>query len=173
LSVAFKPAGTLVTLNWTVPAKPPTAVIVMVAALHWTWTTSSGLVVVLSVMLKSWTLTVTFAVWDKDPLVPATVTVYVPPVPVQLSALVPDPPVMLVGFRVHARPVAGEMLAVRLTAPVKPLTGMTLIVVDVVATPGVVFRVVGFAIIVKSTTWTVIVAVVCETDPLIPVTVTV
>ncbi len=86
--------------------------------------------------------------------------------------LVPEPPVMLVGLTEQVSPVVGETLVVSATVPVNPLTGMT-VIMDVAATPGVVFTVVGFAVIVKSTTWTVIVAVVCERDPLIPVTVTV
>ena len=88
------------------------------------------------------------------------------------SVLVPDPPVMLVGLRVHVRPVAGETLVVRLTVPVKPLTGMT-VIMDVPATPGVVLMTVGLANMVKSTTLTFIVAVVWDSDPLVPVTVTV
>ena len=71
----------------------------------------------------------------------------------------PDPPVTLAGLRVHVRPVAGEMLLVRLTVPVKPLAGAT-VIVDVALTPGVVSTVVGLADIVKSTTRTVIVWVV-------------
>jgi len=67
---------------------------------------------------------------------------------------------------------AGETLVVRATVPVKPLTGIT-VIVDVPATPGVVFTMVGLANIWKSTTWTVIVAVVWDRDPLVPVTVTV
>lgn len=79
---------------------------------------------------------------------------------------------MLVGTRVHVRPVVGEMLLVRLTVPVKPLTGITTIV-DMPATPGVVLTMVGLANIWKSTTCTVTVLVVCDSDPLVPVTVTV
>ena len=92
--------------------------------------------------------------------------------PVHESVLVPDPLVILAGLRVHVSPVAGEMLAVRLTVPVKPLTGMT-VIMDVPATPGVVLTTVGLANIWKSTTWTVIVAVVWDSVPLVPVTVTV
>ena len=66
---------------------------------------------------------------------------------------------MLAGLRVHVRPVAGEMLLVRLTVPVKPLTDAT-VIVDIALTPGVVLTVVGLADIVKSTTRTVIVWVV-------------
>jgi proline-rich tail region repeat protein len=67
--------------------------------------------------------------------------------------------VTLVGLRAHVSPVDGDTLAVRLTVPVPPLRPNTLIV-DVPATPGVVLTVVGLANIWKSTTWTVIVAVV-------------
>lgn len=91
--------------------------------------------------------------------------------PVQLRVLLPDPPVMLVGVRVHVRPVAGAMVSVRLTVPVKPLTGITTML-DVPATPGVVVTVDGLANIWKSTTWTDTVPVVCDREPLVPVTVT-
>jgi hypothetical protein len=91
---------------------------------------------------------------------------------VQLSVLVPDPPVMLVGLRVHVSPVDGEMLLVRLTVPMKPLTGIT-VTVEFPAMPGVVLTTVGLANIWKSTTCTNIVLVVCDNEPLVPVTVTV
>jgi len=78
---------------------------------------------------------------------------------------------MLGGVVEHVSP-AGETLVVRATVPVKPLTGIT-VIVDVPATPGVVFTMVGLANIWKSTTWTVIVAVLWDRDPLAPVTVTV
>jgi hypothetical protein len=78
---------------------------------------------------------------------------------------------MLVRVRVHVSPVDGEILVVRLTVPVKPLTGMT-VMVDVPAVFGVVLTTVGPANIWKSTTWTFIVAVVWDRDPLVPVTVT-
>ncbi len=89
-----------------------------------------------------------------------------------VSVLVPEPPVMLVGLTEQVSPVAGETLVVRATVPVKPLTGAT-VIVDIALTPGVVLTVVGLAAIVKSTTWTVMVAVVWDRDPLVPVTVTV
>jgi hypothetical protein len=79
---------------------------------------------------------------------------------------------MLVGLREHVSPVEGETLLVRLTVPVKPLVGMT-VIVDVPATFGVVLTTVGLANIWKSTTLTFIVAVVWEREPLVPVTVTV
>jgi hypothetical protein len=79
---------------------------------------------------------------------------------------------MLAELREHVSPVAGETLVVRATVPVKPLTAMTVIVEDA-ETPGVVLTMVGLANIWKSTTWTVIIAVVWEVVPLVPVTVTV
>jgi hypothetical protein len=68
--------------------------------------------------------------------------------------------------------VVGETLVVRATVPVKPLTGMT-VIVEVPATPGVVLTMLGLANIWKSTTWTVTVPVVWDSEPLVPVTVTV
>ncbi len=56
-SVALRPAGTLVAFNWTVPEKPPWAVTVIVAVLHWPCATEMG---PLLVMVKSWTFTMTF-----------------------------------------------------------------------------------------------------------------
>lgn len=90
----------------------------------------------------------------------------------QLRVLLPDPPAMLVGLRVHVRPVAGEIVVVRPTVPVNPLTGITT-TLDVPATPGVVLTMVGLANIWKSTTWTVTAPLVWDSEPLVPVTVTV
>ena len=87
-----------------------------------------------------------------------------------VSVDVPEPPVMLVGLMVHVRPEDG--LLVRATVPVKPLTGATAIV-TVPEAPVLTITLVGLAVIVKSTTLTVIVPVVWERLPLMPVTVTV
>ena len=62
--------------------------------------------------------------------------------------LLPDV-VMLVGPRVAVRPVDGLTVAARLTLPVKPLTGVTLIVTVPVALVETVMDV-GLAVIVKS-----------------------
>jgi hypothetical protein len=126
----------------------------------------------LAVNVKSETLTVTVAECTRVPLVPVTFTVYVPPLPVQLREPVPEPPAIVAGLTLHVRPVLGEIVVVRVTVPVKLLIGITSIVV-VPFTPGVVLTVVGLTNIWKLTTWTLMVAVVCESDPLVPVTVTV
>ncbi len=55
--------------------------------------------------------------------------------------------------------VAGVTLVVRATVAVKPLSGMT-VIVDVTGSPGVVLTIEGLANIWKSTTCTIIVAVV-------------
>ena len=68
------------------------------------------------------------------------------------------PRTMGVGRRVHVRPVAGEIDAVRVTGPVNPWTG-AIVIVDVSAVPAVVVTVVGLAVTVKSFTVTVTVAV--------------
>jgi len=78
---------------------------------------------------------------------------------------------MLVGLTVHVKP-DGETEVVRLTVPVKPLTGDT-VIVELPATPGVVLTLLGLANIWKSTTCTVTVPVVWDSEPLVPVTVTV
>jgi hypothetical protein len=93
-----------------------------------------------------------------DGLVPVTVTVYIPPLPVQLRVLVPEPPVIVVVLRVHVSPVLGETEVASVTVPVNPLTGITKIML-VAATPGLVVTGVGLADIVKSTTWTLMLAV--------------
>jgi hypothetical protein len=64
---------------------------------------------------------------------------------------VPDP-VTLVGVSVQDSPVAGLMLEVRLTAPLKLWTA-AIVIVEVPAAPAFTVTVVGFAPIVKS--WTV------------------
>jgi len=75
---------------------------------------------------------------------------------------------------VAVSPVAGLTVAVRLTVPLNPPLGVTLIV-DVPEPPTDIVRLVGLALIAKSgvCTWSVIVAVVCDSKPLVPVTVTV
>jgi len=71
------------------------------------------------------------------------------------SVEAPDP-VTLVGVSVHVRPVAGLMLEVRLTAPLK-LWSAVIVIVEVPAVPALTVTVVGLAAIVKS--WTVYVTV--------------
>lgn len=83
---------------------------------------------------------------------------------------IPDPPVMLAGLTVAVRPDDG--LVVRATVPLNPLTGAT-VIVTVPEAPALTTTLVGLAVIVKSTTLIVIVPVVWERVPLIPVTVTV
>jgi len=65
---------------------------------------------------------------------------------------------MLVVLRVHDSPLAGEIAVERVTVPVNPLTGDT-VMVEFAETPGVVLTVLGLANIWKSTTWTNIVGV--------------
>jgi hypothetical protein len=65
---------------------------------------------------------------------------------------------MLAGVRVQVRP-AGETELVSVTVPVKPLTGAT-VIVEIAESPTFTVRLVGLAVIVKSTTLTVMVPVV-------------
>jgi len=75
--------------------------------------------------------------------------VYVPAVPEQESVELPEPPVMLVGDRVHVKPVAGVTEDVSATVPVNPLTG-AIVIVDVAGAPATALMLVGLAVIVKS-----------------------
>jgi len=93
---------------------------------------------------------VTIAECDRAPLVPVTVTVYDPALPLHESVDVPEVPrVTLVGVRVQVRPVAGETEAVRLTVPVKPWTEPT-VIVEVPEAPASTVTLAGLAVIVKS-----------------------
>lgn len=168
LSVAVIPAGALA-VNATVPLKPPSELTVIVLVPDDPW--RMVMLVGLAVSVKSCTLTVTIVVCDSDPLVPVTVTVYVPPIPLHCSRLVPDP-VTLVGLRVHVSPLLGEIDVARVTVPVNPLTAV-IVIVELAFTPGVVLTVVGLANIWKSVTWTNIILVAWDSEPLVPVTVTV
>ena len=84
----------------------------------------------------------------------------------------PEPPVMVVGLSDAVMPV--EALAVRATLPVNPLMGVT-VIVDVPELPATNMTFAGLAERLKSglVTMTVITAVVCVSEPLVPVTVTV
>jgi hypothetical protein len=68
--VPLKADGALIASE-TVPVKPPTPATVTVEVPVLPWMMVTG---VCTVSVKSWTLTVTFAVWDSDPLIPVTVT---------------------------------------------------------------------------------------------------
>jgi hypothetical protein len=88
---------------------------------------------------------------------------------------VPEPPAMLVELREQTRTVEFVVVA-RLTVPVKPLSGAT-VIVEFPSTSELTVELVGLAVIVKSGdpgTLTVMVTVVdCLADPLVPVSVTV
>ena len=66
---------------------------------------------------------------------------------------------------------AGETVEVNATVPVKPFTGVT-VIVEVAAAPELAAILVGLAVTVSSVTVTVTVAL-RDSDPLVPVTVTV
>ncbi len=82
--VQVRPTGDTVEVRATVPVNPLTGatVIVDVAAAP----ASALMLVGLAVTVKSVTVTVTVAEWERDPLVPVTVTVYVPAGPEHESA---------------------------------------------------------------------------------------
>lgn len=103
-------------------------------------------VVGLAVTLKSWTVTVTVAVWTSTPLVPVTVTVYIPALPEQDRVEVCEAPrMMLVGFREQEAPLLGVTVDVRETVPANPLSGAT-VIVDVTLAPAGALTLVGLAV---------------------------
>jgi len=139
-------AGDVLKVRDTTPLNPLTAVTVMVEDPE--VPEEKVTLVGLAAIVKSCTVTVTVAEWDSVPLVPVTVTVNVAAVvPVQERVEVPEPPVILVGLRVHVRP-AGVTADVRATVPVNPLIGAT-VIVDVPVAPARAETLVGLAVIVK------------------------
>ena len=75
---------------------------------------------------------------------------------VQVSVEVPEPPEMLVALRVQVRFVE-LVMTTRVTVPVNPFTGAT-VIVEVPATPALTVTLVALAVTVKSWTWYVTVA---------------
>ncbi len=101
---------------------------------------------------------------------PVIVTVTLPvAVKVQDSVELPDPPVTVVGVRVHA--LLSETSA---TSPVNPFRGDTAIV-EVPADPTTTVTLEGVAVIEKSAARVAVYATLaeCDREPLVPVTVTV
>jgi hypothetical protein len=119
-----------------------------------------------AVIVKSWMVNVMVAVRDLKALAPVTLTWTVAAeAKVQDRVALPDP-VMLVGETLHE-----VLFVIRFTVPVKPLIGAT-VMVEVPADPTFRVTAVGLAVMAKSVTVNVIVAV-CDRLPLVPVTVTV
>jgi len=147
--------GDTVSDNAIVPVKPLIAdtVIVEVPAEPTATLTLVGLAVTVRSGAGD-TVYVTVAEWETDPLVPVTVTVKVPVVdPVHDRVEVPDVVVLvsaiLVGDRVHVRPVAGETVSDSVTVPVNPLIPAT-VMVEVPGEPTTTGTVIGLATTVKS-----------------------
>jgi len=140
--------GDTVAVRPTTPLKPCRAVTVIVDIPG----TPARIVTVvgLAAIVKSCTVNVRVAECESEPLVPSTVTVYDPADPEQDTVEVPEP-VMLGGVRVHVRPVVGDADAVRLTVPVNPFTGVT-VIVEVPLAPARTMTLVGLAATVKSCT---------------------
>jgi len=82
------------------------------------------------------------------------------------------PRVMLVGDSVHVRPLAGETEEVRLTVPVKPLCGLT-VIIEVPVAPARTVRVVGLAVTVYGFPELILTVALVVIPLPVPVTVTV
>jgi hypothetical protein len=96
----------------------------------------------------------------------------VPEVQLRVEACGEVPKVTLVGLSVHVSPAGVEVDTVKATVPVKPFTAVT-VIVEVPVAPAKTWAGVAPAAMVKSTTTNVIVPVVWDSVPSVPVTVTV
>jgi len=147
-----RPAGT-VSVRATVPENPFRAVIVMVEVALAPVLTAAGEVAEIEKSAAPVTLKVTVAVWEREPLVPVTVTVKEPVADaVQERVEVPEVVVvlrvMLVALRAQLMPDEGETVSERATVPVKLLTAET-VIVEVPAFPTVTLTLAGLADTVK------------------------
>jgi len=108
-----------------------------------------------------------------EPLVPLTITVYVPAAPSHESVEVPEVPrVILVGLKLQLRPVEGETEDASTTVPAKPPIEDT-ITVDVPKTPVAAATLVGLGLMEKPTATKLKVTVAeWDKDPLVDLTVT-
>ena len=111
---------------------------------------ASGIVIDEGVIVaeKSAIVNITDVEWEREPLVPVTVTVYVPTEPLQDRVDVLDG-VILVGLNEQLIPTEGDDEDARETVSEKPPIGLTLTVVEP-AVPAVMVSVPGEAEIVKS-----------------------
>jgi hypothetical protein len=150
LHVAIRPGGLTDVARLTVPAKPFKLATVMATFAE--EPTAMLTLVGLAEIAKSGggaTLKVTFAEWDREPLVPVTVAVKLPAVEeLQERVDVPEPPVMLVEERVHDR-LAELLVTERLTVPEKPFRD-EMVMMEVPVRPCETVTLVGLADIAKS-----------------------
>ncbi len=168
----LRPAdGTVAAVRLTVPVKPlrEVAVIVDVAEAPVFVETVVGLVA----MLKSATLTVTVAEWEREPLAAVMVTEKEPTLrPLQAStAFVEMPAVIMAGLSEQVGPPLGVTDWVRLTVPVRPLMAVT-VIVDAPVEPAFKVMLVGLAVTLKSTMFALR-ETVWASEPLFPVMITV
>jgi hypothetical protein len=126
-----------------------------------------------ALIVKFDTVYVTVALWVRLPLVPVTVTVYVPAIVEEHDSTDAwlAPRTILLGVRLQVSPDE-DTEEVSATAPVKPCTGAA-VMVDGPAAPEGTFTVEGLADTVKSGGGIVTVTVIVWVNsPLVPVTVT-
>ncbi len=166
-STALSPADGAV-VSETLPAKPLTLLAAMIVVhvapgVQFTVTGLEGEIV------KSLKMNVVIAEWDSVPLMPVVVTTKVPAiVDLHVTVAVPEPPLIVEVDEVHVGPAGTR--SVRVTVPVKPFSGVTVIVETAAVVPSAGTAAGEVAVIVKSTTWKRMVPVECDLDPLVPVT---
>ena len=179
LKLAEVPRPNPLTLNDTEPLNPfaPVTVTVVVPLLFRFTVSDAGDAPSVKLAACATTVTGTFVEWLNVPLVPVTVTVYVPPGVELVVATVNvelDPGFTELGLNEHVAPV-GHPVAPSDTDPVNPFTAVTLML-DVPLCPWFTETLVGFALIVKSGAGAVTVTltpVEWLNVPLVPVTLTV
>lgn len=179
LKLADVPRLSPLTLNDTDPLKPfdPATLIVVEPLLPRLTVSDAGDAPSVKLAAGATTVTDTVVEWLNVPLVPVTVTVYVPPgVELVVATVIVDgvPGLADAGLNEHDAPV-GQFVAPSDTDPVNPLTAVTLML-DVPLWPWFTENDVGFALIVKSGAGTVTVTLTFVewlNVPLVPVTVAV
>ncbi len=161
------PEGSGVSDRDTIPANPFSALIVIVEIAGVPSAgTGAGEVAVIT---KSTKLNVAVAVWVREPLVPVIVTVKGPAVEELQDKVADTEPVTLPGaMALQLRPAG--MISVKATLPGKAFRAVTNIVEEAEEPIGAADG--KEAASEKSTTWKVIGAVVRDTVPFVPVTVT-
>ncbi|SRR6266480_925400 len=103
----------------TKPAKPEKGVRVMLE--FPIWPASSAILVGFAVSTKYGRVTCIVVEWDSVPLVPVTVTLYAPPVPLHERDDVSDTELTVVALSAHVRPVLGTIESDKVTFWLNPL----------------------------------------------------
>jgi hypothetical protein len=170
LNAAVAPVGRPEALKLTAVAYPPSIVRVTVEVAVPPGGPESVDGEAESVKPWVWTVSVTAAVWTRLPLVAVTVSGYEPatnPEVVETVIVVEPEPVTEAGLK-PALAFAGRPATVKVAAPVSPVDAVT-VTVKFVLPPGITVPVLGVAARLKSGVTVKVAAVVCWSEPFVPV----